>query len=88
MGRAGTWITAIPVDGRPPCGPSRPALRNAACRNARALGVSFMTIGREPCSCSAAMSMSTTDCPVRVLAVRCGPVDADEDLVAFPGDPG
>jgi len=47
-----------------------------------------MTIGREPCSCSAAMSMSTTDCPVRVLAVRCGPVDADEDLVAFPGDPG
>src|SRR5215510_3437340 len=35
-GRAGTWMIAMPVLGRPELGPSRPVCRNAACRNTRA----------------------------------------------------
>lgn len=70
-GRAGIWMTAMPMPGGPEVGPSRPACRNAACKNARALGIRRRTIVREPCSWGAAMS--TSELPALFRAVRSTP---------------
>jgi hypothetical protein len=51
-------MTAMPVLGWPELGAFMRACRNATCKNARALGVSRIAIGREPCSWSVAMSTS------------------------------